>query len=247
MSANLSPIASRRGLEISARLLAVIAVSVMLAGCYTPTGTTASIPNDYRKRHPIALKEGDSTVEIFVGTNRGGLTPSQRADVLAFTRAWKREATGGIILDLPTGTSTEIAARDAAREILAILNAAGVPPHGVGVRYYGPVEGGKLAAIKINYSKIVAEAGPCGLWPHDLGPAFDPAYGENRPYYNLGCSTQRNLAAMADNPADLVQPRGETPAYSARRSIVLDKYRKGEVSSTTFAKTDAGKLSDVGK
>lgn len=247
MTAHLSPIASRRRLEIFARTLAAVGVALMLAGCYTPTSTTASIPNDYRKRHPIALKEGERTVEIFVGTNRGGLTPSQRADILAFARAWRREATGGIIVDLPAGTSTEIAAADAAREIHAILAAAGVPPHGVDVRRYAPVEGGKLAAIKLNYSKIVGEAGPCGLWPHDLGPAFDPTYGENRPYYNLGCSSQRNLAAMADNPADLVQPRGETPAYSARRSVVLDKYRKGEVTSTTFTKTDAGKLSDVGK
>jgi pilus assembly protein CpaD len=247
MSANLFAIASRRRLKISVRALAAIGVALMLAGCYTPTATTASIPNDYRKRHPIALKEGERSVEIFVGTNRGGLTPSQRADVLSFARVWKREATGGIIIDLPAGTSTEIAASDAAREIRAILTAAGVPPHGIGVRRYGPVEDGKLAAIRLNYSKIIAEAGPCGLWPHDLGPAFEPTYGENRPYYNLGCSTQRNLAAMADNPSDLVQPRGETPAYSARRSVVLDKYRKGEVSSTTFAKTDAGKLSDVGK
>ena len=247
MSANLSPIASRRRLEISARTIAAIVVALMLAGCYTPTATTASIPNDYRKRHPIALKEGERTVEIFVGTNRGGLTPSQRADILAFARAWKREATGGIIVDLPAGTSTELAASDVAHEIRAILTAAGVPPHGVDVRRYAPVEDGKLAAIKLNYSKIVGEVGPCGLWPHDLGPSFDPIYGENRPYYNLGCSSQRNLAAMADNPADLVQPRGETPAYSARRSVVLDKFRKGEITSTTFMKTDAGKLSDVGK
>jgi pilus assembly protein CpaD len=247
MTTNPSPIAGRRRLEISARILAAISVALMLAGCYTPTGTTASIPNDFRKRHPIALREGERTVEIFVGTNRGGLTPSQRADILAFARAWKLEATGGIIVDLPAGTSTEIAASDAVREIRAILTAGGVPPHGVDVRRYGPVENSKLAAIKLNYSKIVGEAGPCGLWPHDLGPAFDPTYGENRPYYNLGCSSQRNLAAMADNPADLVQPRGETPAYSARRSVVLDKYRKGEITSTTFTKTDAGKLSDVGK
>ena len=247
MSANLSPIAGRRQIEIIARALGALSVGLMLAGCYTPASTAVSIPNDYRKRHPIALKEGERIVEIFVGTNRGGLTASQRADVLAFAGAWKREATGGIILDLPAGTSTEIAAADAAHEIRALLAAAGVPPHGVNVRRYEPAKEGELALIKLNYSKIVAEAGPCGLWPHDLGPAFDPAYGENRPYYNLGCSTQRNLAAMADNPADLVQPRGETPASSARRSIVLDKYRKGEVTSTTFAKTDDGKISDVGK
>ena len=86
-----------------------------------------------------------------------------------------------------------------------------------------------LASIKINYSKLVAEAGPCGQWPHDLGPSTStPAIIENRPYWNLGCASQRNLAAMVDNPADLVQPRGETPAYAPRRSVVIDHYRKGD-------------------
>ena len=66
------------------------------------------------------------------------------------------------------------------------------------------------------------------MWPHDLGPAADPAYQENRHYWNLGCATQRNLAAMVANPADLVQPRGEDPISTSRRTVVLDKYRKGE-------------------
>ena len=47
----------------------------------------------------------------------------------------------------------------------------------------------------------------------------DTGYNENKPYHNFGCATQRNLAAMIDNPADLEQPRPETPAYTdaARR------------------------------
>ena len=43
----------------------------------------------------------------------------------------------------------------------------------------------------------------------------------------IGCATQRNLAAMVDNPADLVQPRAETPAYTMRRTTVMEKYRQG--------------------
>jgi pilus assembly protein CpaD len=70
---------------------------------------------------------------------------------------------------------------------------------------------------------------------------------ENRPYWNLGCASQHNLAAMADNPADLVQPRGEAPIYTARRTQVLDKYRQGQASATTYPDSNAAKISDVGK
>jgi pilus assembly protein CpaD len=128
---------------------------------------------------------------------------------------------------VPAGTPNGIAANGALREVRSILASAGVPPHAVSIRPYETAPD-KLATIKLNYSKIVAQAGPCGLWPGDLGPAAEPAYQENRPYWNLGCSTQRNLAAMVANPADLVQPRGEDPISTNRRSVVLDKYRKGE-------------------
>jgi pilus assembly protein CpaD len=50
-----------------------------------------------------------------------------------------------------------------------------------------------------------------------------------------------------DNPADLVQPRGEMPAYAPRRSVVVEHYRKGENPSGTYVGYDVGKISDVGK
>jgi pilus assembly protein CpaD len=175
----------------------------------------------------------------------------QRADVLAFAQAWRREATGGIVIDVPRGGPTDRAAGDSMREVHSILAASGVPARAVFMRNYRPT-GASLASIRINYSKLTAEAGPCGLWPHDLGPSLDPAYVQNRPYWNLGCASQRNLAAMVDNPADLVQPRGETPVYAARRAVALDKYRKGDSPSATYPNDGgsgytAGKISDVGK
>ena len=52
---------------------------------------------------------------------------------------------------------------------------------------------------------------------------------------------------MVAYPADLVQPRGEEPISTTRRSVVLEKYRKGESSGTQYRNEDRGKLSDVGK
>jgi pilus assembly protein CpaD len=55
------------------------------------------------------------------------------------------------------------------------------------------------------------------------------------------------MAAMVDNPADLVQPRPETPAYTARRTEGFDKYRKGSTTTTEYPEADKAKLSDTGK
>ena len=236
----------RRGAQAALRLLAVGGLAALLAGCYQQREAQREYPDDYRQRHPITLKEGVRTVEVFLGTNRGGLSPSQRADVLAFAQIWKREATSGVIIDVPHGGPTDRAAADSMREIHSILAASGVPQNAVYLRSYRP-SGASLASIKINYSKLVAEAGPCGQWPADLGPTTDPSYIDNRPYWNLGCASQRNLAAMVDNPADLVQPRGEGPGSTPRRSVAIDHYRKGENPSGTYNGYQTGKISDLGK
>jgi pilus assembly protein CpaD len=230
-----------------ARGFAAAAIAVTLAGCYSPHMQSEPIPNDYRQRHPIALLEKERTVTVFVGSHRGGLLPAQRADVLAFAQSWKREATGGVVIDVPRRSPNERAAAETVREIQAILSAAEVPAQAVNVRPYLPTEADKLPAVKMNYPRMAAEAGPCGLWPKDLGSADDPLWYENRPYWNLGCANQKNLAAMVDNPADLVQPRGETPTYTPRRSQALEKYRKGESTATTYSNETKGKISDVGQ
>lgn len=234
-------------LKVSVSLLVL---SALLAGCnHAPKEEiTAAIPSDYRQRHPIVIQEADRTIEVFVGSQRGGLTGPQRADIAGLAQTWLREGTGAIVIEQPVGTPNAQAARDSLREIHALLTAAGVPPRGIKVRDYKPVSERQFATIRVNYPKITADAGPCGIWPEDLGPSIkNKSYYENRQYHNFGCATQRNLAAMVDNPADLVQPRSETPAYAPRRAIAFDKYRKGTATATSYPEADKAKLSDVGK
>jgi pilus assembly protein CpaD len=226
------------------RLLLIVGLAALLGGCYHQQ--TAVYPDDYRQRHPITLNEGRHTVEVFLGPNRGGLNASQRADVLSFAQMWRREATSGVVVNVPRGRRISRAAAGSLRDIESILVASGVPRRAIYVRHY-QLSSTSLPSIKINYSKLVAHAGPCGLWPDDLGPTADKAYNENQQYWNLGCASQRNLAAMVDNPADLVQPRGETPAYTARRSVAIGKWVKGQDPSTKYTSTDKAKISDLGK
>ena len=235
-----------------ARALAFVSLAALMAGCKTTSISasaedTASIPSDYRLRHPIAVREGEQILTVFIGDHRGGLTPTQRAEVTAMVSSWRREASGGIVIEVPSGTSNARAAQGAVREVRALLVAAGVPSHGIELRPYTPAEPIRLATIKVKYPRMKAETGPCGLWPNDIGPTYDPIYRTNQPHWNHGCATQRNLAAQLDNPADLVQPRAETPAYAARRTTVLDKYRKGEGTATQYPDANKGKISDVGQ
>jgi pilus assembly protein CpaD len=240
--------AARRALGVAG---ALIGLSVALGACKTTTTDlvmAADGPDDVRLRHPIAIQEADRSIVVFVGRGRGGLSATQRADVMYLGQTWMREGTGVISIDVPVRTPNARAAEDSLREIKATLAAVGVPPRAATVRQYRPEDPRHMAAIRLNYPKISAVAGPCGLWPEDLGPSIhNKSYFENRQYYNFGCTQQRNLAAMIDNPSDLVQPRSETAPYAPRRAVAFEKYRKGTSTSTIYPEADKAKLSDTGK
>ncbi|MFY9894712.1 MAG: CpaD family pilus assembly protein [Xanthobacteraceae bacterium] len=238
-------IAESRGVAALAIRAAIVAgCSLVICGCNTDQPQIAAVPDvptDYRLRHPITISEADHSLEIFVGSNRGELSATQRAQALAFAQTWKHEATGGVLVNLPVGTGNERAAAAAGREVRSILAASGVPPEGIVVRGYHP-SGRSLATIHITYPKMAAQAGPCGLWPQDVGPSMNRGYFENQPPWNFGCASQRNLAAMVDNPADLVQPRAETPAYTMRRTTAVEKYRAGTSTATQYPTIDSAKV-----
>jgi pilus assembly protein CpaD len=243
------PVDRSRSLRIAG---ALAGLAVLLGACAhreeTTSSITSSIPTDYRQRHPIAIQEAERSIVIFVGHGRGGLSASERSDVAGLAQSWLHEGTGTIIIDVPVNTSNAAAAADAFREVHALLVAFGVPPRGISVHRYHPDNPRQMATIRLNYPRISAVAGPCGLWPEDLGPSIhDKSYIENKPYYNFGCSYQRNMAAMIDNPSDLVQPRPETPAYTMRRTEAFEKYRKGAPTATTYPDGEKAKLSDTGK
>jgi pilus assembly protein CpaD len=225
-------------------------VAVATPAVATPavaTQVAVEAPADYRLRHPIKLREGTSAVELFIGSHRTDLTPVQRAQVAYFAHGWHRNATGGVAIRVPTGTPNEEAARRSVREIRSILVASGVPADGIVVTDLPPFSPDQLVPVVLEYPKIIASAGPCGRWPNDLGPAAGLDYMTNTPYWNLGCSMQHNLAAMVEEPVDIVQPRAETPPYTARRDAVFDKYRKGESTATVYPDLDKAVISDVGK
>src|SRR5947208_11243470 len=82
-----------------ARTLACVSLTALLAGCNTTSQVEVvqSIPDDYRVRHPIAVREKVQSMTVFIGDARGTLTPAQRAEVGALASNWRNEAAGGIV------------------------------------------------------------------------------------------------------------------------------------------------------
>ena len=56
------------------------------------------------------------------------MTATQRAEVAAFARAWRRESSGLLFVDVPVGVRSTFAVRQTAREVTSVLAAMGVAP-----------------------------------------------------------------------------------------------------------------------
>src|SRR5712671_4572574 len=140
------PADPRRALYVAG---ALIGLSVALGACNHTTDavTTAGVPDDYRLRHPIAVQEADRSIVVFVGRGRGGLSASQRGDVMGLAQLWLAEGTGAISIDMPVDTPNARAAQDSLREIQATFAADGVPLRAINVRQYHPDDPRHMAAI----------------------------------------------------------------------------------------------------
>ena len=88
----MNAIATRLGSLRARSVLPLLLLAATLGACtHTNEEIVSSVPADYRQRHPIVVQEADRTIEVFVGTGRGGLTASQRTDVTAFAQTWLHE------------------------------------------------------------------------------------------------------------------------------------------------------------
>ncbi len=173
------------------------------------------------KRHPITVEQ--KSVNLALNASRGsqGLNHEQRSLVEDFIGNYRTKGKGQLKIEAPSGGANEQAAYQIAAEVRDIAQSAGIPAHAIAVDAYGG-DGGK-PPVKLSYVGYVAEGPVCGLWPDNL--TEDP---RNEAYANFGCAQQQNLAAMIDNPQDLVEMRGSYPRSSERRDVMWDKWLKGQ-------------------
>ncbi|WP_224406665.1 CpaD family pilus assembly protein [Afifella sp. IM 167] len=194
----------------------------LLAGCQSRNINAADLErHDYRLRHPIMVSEEPETLDIPIGMRGGHLSAELKDAIYDYALGYRDDGIGAVTVQVPSGSGNDIAAAAASRAIRAAVIEAGVEPGLVRVAAY-PSMPERVAPVRLSYLKVKAVTPDCGAWPKDVTATMD-----NRNYYNFGCASQQNLAAMVANPADLVRPRPMSPASGARRAKVLDDYAKG--------------------
>jgi pilus assembly protein CpaD len=195
------------------------------------------------ERHPIAVKQGEVTLDLAVYRGASGLKPSQKDQLYAFLRDYKSQGAERLLIRAPSGGANETAALRVYDEVRRAMRGAGIDPATVALEPYF-ANSDPAAPLRMTYLQFVAQPPDCPDWSEDVGR--DP---QNMPSPNMGCATQRNLAASVSDARDLLGPRGETPRPGERRDVVWGKYVAGQ---PTISKRDpaehanASEISQIG-
>ncbi|MER0238715.1 CpaD family pilus assembly lipoprotein [Fulvimarina sp. MAC8] len=182
-----------------------------------------SVPDDYRTRHPIVVSEADEAIDIPVVSSDRELAMSDSGRIQDFASRFRRSGADTMTVLVPYGSRNSAAATSIAHEATRTLMKAGVSRDRIILQSYAAHDALRATPVRLAYSTLVAQTGPCGRWPEDLGSTH-----ENKNYANFGCATQQNLAAQIADPRDLLSPRGMGPVDGERRDQVIEKYRQGE-------------------
>jgi pilus assembly protein CpaD len=215
-----------------AGLAAMVATTALLSSCGTARPdrqTTSSIPDDYRRRHPITLAEVQHDLDVPIAATDHGLTPAGRDLVKGFAQDYTSVSTGMVRIAVPANAANSSAASAARGDIRRALTSAGIPSTRIVYSSYNAPDGNISAPVRLSYVAVTAVTDECGQWPSDL--TSGPGVAENRNYENFGCATQQNLAAQIANPDDLVGPRGMSPIDATNRATVIATYRDPTSSS----------------
>lgn len=237
------PLSPRKALEKPGRIrrpafprraLAVAGLT-LLAGCANVHHVeVGAVPDDYRTRHPIVVTQAETAIDIPVSSSETKLTLSSRGRVEEFATRFRSDKVDSIRVLVPYGSANERSAEMVSRDVVRVLQKHRIDRSRILIAPYSAVGDTGPTPVRLAYSTLVAQTGPCGRWPEDLGET-----GENKNYYNFGCASQQNLAAQIADPRDLLGPRGMDPSDAQRRTTVIDKYRNGETTAAEAMESES--------
>jgi pilus assembly protein CpaD len=213
---------------MKARQFPFVALSAALAAGLCACATQAPPPEESNlatrsDRHKIAVMQSGETLEVPVRAGETRLSEAARREIALFAREYVRGGHGALVISTPSGSGNADSAARLAHLARLEIAANGVPFAAIAGSTYDAASTPD-AAIILSFTRFNAQAPECApLWKQDLSDVSS-----NGPWDSFGCASQANLAAMIDDPADLVRPRDSEPRDAARRANVLEAYRKGD-------------------
>jgi len=207
--------------------------AVLLAGSCAAPMNDGSITADPDVNHPITVAPDMRTLRVSYAGD--GMSDQEAARFDDFVAGYQARGNGSISISSPSGPG----AAEAIRFFGERLAHLGVPRSRILVGTHD-VNGGD-SRIEVSYVAYVARTQGCDdPWGKDVSETAS-----NLPPSNFGCATQHNLAAMVSDPRDLLGPRNMGAGDATRRTTVVGKYEKGDVTGASKPAEQSANVSQM--
>lgn len=178
--------------------------------------------------------------EIRLAVHGQGLSAAQSDALADFAEGWRAEG-GPIVLRAPVGGPDAAAVARSTEHVRGYLLDQGVSNADVSVMGYD-AKGDRAAPLMLTRQQYSVTVPNCGREWTNIAHSRT-----NEVQANFGCATTANMAAQIANPSDLLRPATMGPPDARRRDVVLDKYRKGEVTAAAKDEQASGAVAQAGK
>lgn len=197
--------------------------TVLLAGCYSsPAGQM--VPSTFHNQ--IQISESIERLELY--SRPGGMELSARDQdaVTQFIATYGQFGDGPLYINMPAAAQNGMGTQQAAQIVRQAALQMGVGGAIQSGQYQ--TRPGSPAPVVVSYRRLKTIAQNC----RQLGDLMSTDNNMASPQW--GCSHNANLAAMVQNPRQLLEPYAMGPSNAERRLQVHDKYIAGELTASEF-------------
>lgn len=221
-------------------LLASLSAVALLPAC-APWHNTGMGPQSVEQTHPITVAPEVANLTIDVPAGAKALTPELEAQTRAFIAMYRVRGHDGLTVARPASGANVAQAKRVADSIVKIAKEEGVASGDIVATRYN-VAPGTHGGVNLSFTRYTATASPCGDWSHNANDSF-----HNEVMPDFGCSMQNNVAAMVEDPRDLLTPRTMEAADAERRATIMKTYHAGDAAGAKLSDDQRAAISKVGQ
>jgi pilus assembly protein CpaD len=217
---------------------ALIASLALTLGACASTGNSAKtaalppIPSTLDRYLPVVTEVPQS---LLLAPHAQGLSANQQTALRRFADQWRADEGGMLQIEAPSKGVT--GSYETSYGAMAALLALGVSRDAVRLDGYDGA-GVPDAPIRLSYMRATVKKMDCSREWGNL-----TSTNSNEVADNFGCSVNANIAMQVASPRDLQSPQNSTAFDAQRRQVALEKYRKGEITSSAQDKQASGAVS----
>ncbi len=195
--------------------------SLLVSGCsmYQPSYGPTLL------RNKITIAETVERLELYAGEAGLQLSARDMDAVGDFIGQYVETGQGPLYVNIPANGINAQGVAQANSVIQSLLGRYGKSDVNIQTGQYA-TKSGEPAPVIVSYRRLATVPIEC-----QQGASLTHT-SNNQPYGNFGCAQTANLAALIDNPRQLIAPYPQDAASSIRRTTVLDKYNAGETTAT---------------